>query len=70
MNLGTTLCWYCQNSVPSLTTGCSWSEDLKPVEGWRAERRDLKYDTHMMESYIVHWCPQYKREKRREYATY
>lgn len=30
------ICWYCENAVPSKdgTRGCSWSSKLIPVEGW------------------------------------
>lgn len=66
MDLKTTLCWCCENAVPSAERGCSWSRELTPVDGWRATKHLMKYDTKTVESYIVHWCPQYKREPRRE----
>lgn len=35
---GGTLCWKCENAVPSSdgTRGCPWSTQLKPVDGWDA----------------------------------
>lgn len=37
-----TLCWHCRHAVPTkdkitgeYLTGCAWSIDRKPVEGWR-----------------------------------
>lgn len=64
-NLRSTLCWYCQNAVPdAYGNGCSWSRKLHPVDGWRATERTLMYDYKPKVSYIVHWCPEYKREGR------
>ena len=63
------LCWYCRNAVPSPETGagCSWSRKAhQPVEGWVAERRDLKLRgknnqvLHMIESYRVLACPEFE----------
>ena len=64
--LNSTLCWHCVNAVPNAERGCSWSRKLIPVEGWRATRKPMKYDLKMVESFIVHWCPEYVREKERE----
>ena len=37
-----TLCWHCHHAVPTkdkitgeYLTGCAWSIDHRPVEGWR-----------------------------------
>lgn len=63
------LCWFCRNAVPSPATGagCSWSRKAhQPVEGWVAERRDLKLRgknnqvLHMIESYRVLACPEFE----------
>ena len=39
-----TLCWGCGNAVPDAEgeRGCPWSREGKPVEGWVAERRDIR----------------------------
>ncbi len=60
-----TLCWRCKNAVPSKSSGCSWSREFKPVEGWTADRRDLKMGKEKIgdyiESYFVHKCPKFER---------
>ena len=64
-NLSSTLCWHCVNAVPTKEgDGCSWSRKLRPVPGWRAEKRLINYDTVQKESYLVHWCPQYRKDQR------
>lgn len=47
-----TLCWDCENAVG----WCSWSKDLKPVDGWTAEYVPDK------DSYYVEACPQFQRD--------
>lgn len=60
------LCWRCVNAVPSDDglRGCSWSRRFVPVEGWHAERNDLKTVrlgvVTVCESYFVHGCPKFK----------
>ena len=58
------LCWFCRNAVPSPETGagCSWSSRAHtPVEGWEAERRDLKmFHKGQVESYRVLPCPEFQ----------
>lgn len=66
MNLSSTLCWWCVNSVPSLKHGCSWSREFVPVDGWRADKEKRTYNIHEVDSYTVHWCPEYIREARRD----
>ena len=55
-----TICWRCANAYGQ----CSWSRNFTPVEGWDAERRDVKtiIDGYV-ESYIVNNCPMYEGEK-------
>ena len=56
-----TLCWNCANA----TGGCSWSEygTFQPVEGWTAERRDIRNKFgEDIESYIVIDCPEFIRD--------
>lgn len=60
------LCWSCQNAVPSKTNGCSWSESFKPVKGWDAIRQDVMHGDgksqyrRTVESYKVRQCPCFK----------
>lgn len=38
-NLHVQPCWSCANAVPSVGTGCPWSERFEPVPGWVAQPR-------------------------------
>lgn len=58
-----TLCWHCQNACG----GCSWSKNLTPVEGWKAEKIKLKVDKgNYNDSYIVNECPKFKPDAKRK----
>ena len=51
-----TICWDCRCS----TTGeCEWSRSLQPVDGWVAEKKNLKGVEGG--SYIVRECPEFVR---------
>lgn len=54
-----TICWTCQNA----TGGCSWSRNLTPVDGWKAEIKKIKntnkLGTTYADSYKVISCPEY-----------
>lgn len=62
------LCWYCKNAVPSSTSGCSWSENFKPVKGWDAIRGDIMHGDgkskwrKTVESYKVRKCPRFESD--------
>lgn len=66
-----TLCWFCQNAVPSPATGagCSWSRrPHTPVPGWDAKRRDVRMssysgDVRTVESYRVKACPEFVEDQ-------
>ena len=61
------LCWICANAVPNAdgTRGCSWSQELKPVEGWEAEK---VYNSNVARvarpdfSYKVIKCPEFEND--------
>lgn len=59
-NYAKTLCWDCQNAVPSRDgkRGCSWSRKLIPVDGWQAEPTEKRdsFD-RVCASYLVKACP-------------
>ena len=55
-----TLCWNCANA----TGNCSWSENLIPVNGWKA----IYVEKDKADSYIVLECPEFKRDAY-EYGT-
>jgi hypothetical protein len=55
-----TKCWICKNAFG----GCSWSREFKPVEGWTAERNDMKVHNRWDESYIVDDCPEFVPDGR------
>ena len=50
-----TLCLFCANSCDS---GCSWSENLTPVKGWKAHRNSN------LRTWVVDECPQFERDIR------
>ena len=61
-----TICWACGNAVPDAEgeRGCPWSREGRPVEGWEAERRDIRIqprrpgeERRAVESYQVITCP-------------
>lgn len=50
-------CWSCRNAVPDkFGNGCSWSRDLIPVFGWRAEHNPKT------DSWRVISCPEYAQD--------
>lgn len=48
-----TLCVYCKNACNG---GCSWSENLTPVNGWTAEKNE--------HGYMVLMCPKFVEETK------
>lgn len=48
-------CWSCQNACGN----CSWSKNLKPVEGWDAEPVIIKDSEGDIRSYKIKKCPKY-----------
>ena len=66
-NTKNTLCWKCQNAVPSNTNGCDWSRHGAPVEGWTAKpTKILQPPKATIDSYLVIDCPNFKPDKRRK----
>lgn len=58
-----TICWGCQNF-----SKCSWSKGV-PVENWDATptmvlNYDGKENLHIVESYCVNSCPQFKADAK------
>lgn len=53
------LCWTCQRA----TGGCSWSDNLQPVEGWTAKPSIIR-DSGMVEipTYSISDCPLYVQD--------
>lgn len=60
-----TLCWECQKA----TGMCSWSKSLIPVKGWTADDGKMNIDGRPVESYLVHACPEFERDKPRNVKT-
>ena len=60
-----TLCWECQKA----TGMCSWSKSLTPVKGWTADDGKMNIDGRPVESYFVHACPEFERDKPRNVET-
>ena len=50
-----TICWSCRNAVPGGQRGCSWSERLTPVPGWRA----IRSGNNEFDTWCVLDCPEY-----------
>ena len=51
-------CMHCWNGAG----GCEWSNALKPVPGWRAEKVAINMTGRGSEenfSYKIHFCPKY-----------
>lgn len=61
------LCWYCANAVPSRQTGCNWSRNFEPVDGWVADMTDKHHRNELGSSYVaqgkhaylVRECPEF-----------
>lgn len=62
-----TLCWECRNAAG----GCSWADDLKPVDGWDAEKTIVQGDGAggTFDSFCVKSCPEYVPDDRRIIST-
>lgn len=60
---GGTLCWSCDEIY------CSWMQELKPVKGWTAEPRTVKYTcagrTIEKRSYHVKKCPLFRAREEK-----
>ncbi len=52
-----TLCWDCAKA----TGGCSWSEKLKPVQGWVAQEAKPSSSKPYV-TYLVIECPLFERD--------
>ena len=56
------ICWRCRKATNS---GCSWSRDKKPVEGWTATEKNYKgFNGKLVTSYCVIDCPEFEGESR------
>ena len=61
-------CWDCANACG----GCEWSLRFEPVPGWDATptSRVLKVGgkgkggTRVASSFVIHYCPKFRRDKR------
>ena len=62
-----TLCWNCGNACG----GCSWSDDLEPVEGWHARETYMKSSDNYIKTtkmdkrdevvcFLADWIPDYE----------
>ena len=54
-----TKCFECQNAVPTLKRGCSWSRNFEPVQGWEAIPTTVGMGHKRVPSYVVINCPSY-----------
>lgn len=61
MSKKSSICWDCANACGR----CSWSHNFTPVKGWIVT--PTKFNIHenkMINSYIVHKCPLFKKESK------
>ena len=53
------MCWTCENACG----GCSWSKELKPINGWVARKVRVKnQEGDEYSTYRIIFCPRYKQE--------
>lgn len=60
-----TICWKCKNAVPTATCGCSWSRSFVPVDGWIAEKHNVKQSNGrdgVYDTYRVIRCPEFQKD--------
>lgn len=58
-------CWTCENALG----GCSWSRAFIPVEGWEAEKTEIRVgERGDGTTYKIKRCPEYKKEVRKNDA--
>lgn len=60
-NLHVQPCWSCANAVPSVRTGCPWSERFEPVPGWVARRRVVSRSRGTYCTWKIIQCPRYRK---------
>lgn len=68
-NKAASICWKCRNAVPTETTGCSWSRDFVPVDGWVAEKHCIYVNpdsSRRVVSYCVEYCPEFWGDTKAE----
>lgn len=56
-------CWTCKKAVGG--SDCPWANELKAVEGWKAEKTVIKQngrDSGDIETYNILECPLYEAE--------
>ena len=60
-------CWDCIHAVPGRTSGCEWSEEGKPVEGWKARPTTIKASKRAIvdeyPSFQIDDCPKFEKGK-------
>lgn len=65
MNQSNTICWDCEKNGGS----CSWSHDLTPVKGWKAEKDYTLFCGKRDNSYTVLECPEYEKRNSKIKAS-
>lgn len=55
-----TLCWNCKRACANKIDQCSWSNEFKPVKGWKAETIIIREGScRPLPTYIIKECPEY-----------
>ena len=58
-----TICWNCQRA----TGGCSWSQNFKPVDGWKVQKTSIRESgVRNFESVKVLECPKFVEDENRQ----
>ena len=52
------LCWTCRKACGG--GGCPWADKLKPVPGWKAEKKQIRECGKVSVTYHIISCPLYE----------
>lgn len=61
-NSSNSICWKCKKATGGYD--CSWANEFLPVQGWDAEKTELKNYNGIIESYEVFKCPLFLEDER------
>lgn len=50
----------CCSNCKKCAGGCSWSDRLEPIDGWKAEKTFLDSSVSDIQGYKIHYCPEFE----------